>query len=410
MGEGSAAGPVAGLSLDGHILTPLLGGGVAFYRDARLSWNSAGDIEAISDGSKAEYLIIPGLVDSHVHLPQYRVRGKFHDALLPWLREHIWPEEARFGRPDYAASVTSDFRDALLAAGTTAALVYGAPDGESGRLVLDGLGPVCAFGGDVLMDRNGPAELLRGADRALADAADGMRRWNGRYFLTPRFAPTCSAELMGGCGDLLAVGAAGLQTHLAENLDEVAWVRELHPEYRSYAATYDAFGMLGPRSVLGHCIHLDDEDLTLLADRGSWVAHCPTSNVALGSGRMPLERILAAGIPVALATDVGAGPDLSMLDVMRSCTEVHRGFIEVSPGDVLRMSTLAGASALAQGDRRGALLPGRVADAVALRLPGGLRRGEDGEAALSRVLREFSGRYEDAVASVWVAGELVFQG
>jgi guanine deaminase len=310
---------------------------------------------------------------------------------------------------EYAASVTSDFRDALLAAGTTAALVYGAPDGESGRLVLDGLRPLCVSGGDVLMDRNGPPELLRSADRALADAADGVRRWDARYFLTPRFAPTCSAELMDGCGQLLSEGTAGLQTHLAENLDEVAWVRELHPEHRSYAATYDAFGLLGPRSVLGHCIHLDEEDLTLLADRGSWVAHCPTSNVALGSGRMPLERILAAGIPVALATDVGAGPDLSMLDVMRSCTEVHQGFTEVSPGDVLRMGTLAGAGALGEGGRRGALVPGRAADAVALRIPGGLRRGEDGEAALSRVLRDFSGRYEEAVASVWVAGALVFE-
>ncbi len=260
------------------------------------------------------------------------------------------------------------------------------------------------------MDRNGPPALLRSVDSALADAAEGVRRWGARYFLTPRFAPTCSAELMAGCGELLSEGSAGLQTHLAENLDEVAWVRELHPEYRSYAATYDAFGLLGPRSVLGHCIHLDDEDLTLLAARGSWVAHCPTSNVALGSGRMPLERMLAARIPVALATDVGAGPSLSMLDVMRSCTEVHQGFTEVSPGEVLRMSTLAGASALGEGGRRGALQPGRAVDVVALRLPGGLRRGEDGEAALSRVLHDFSGRYEEAVASVWVAGDLVFEG
>jgi len=409
MGEVEAARGTEAGSLDGHILTPLVEGGLGFYRDTRLGWDSSGCIAALSGGTGAEHLIIPGLVDAHVHLPQYRVRGQFQDALLPWLRNHIWPEEARFGEPDYAASVTAEFRDALLASGTTSALVYGAPDARSAARVLDDLRPLCVSGGDVLMDRNGPEQLLRSAAEGLEAASEGARRWGARYFLTPRFAPTCSDELMAGCGRLLQQGTVGLQTHLAENLDEVAWVRELHPEDRSYTATYDAFGMLGPRSVLGHCIHLGDEDLALLADRGSWVAHCPTSNVALSSGRMPLERFRAAGIPVALATDVGAGPDLSMLDVMRATTEVHRGLAEVSPAEVLRMGTLSGAAAMGEGKRRGALAVGRIADAVALRLPGGLRRGEDGEAAFARVLGEFEGRYEEAIAAVWLGGHLVFQ-
>ena len=119
---------------------------------------------------------------------------------------------------------------------------------------------------------------------------------------------------------------------------------------------------------------------------------------------MPLERILAAGVPVALATDVGAGPDLSMLDVIRSCLEVHRGFLDLSPGDALRMATFGGATAIGEGAERGALVSGRVADAVALRIPGGLRRGESGEEALQRVLREFEGGYEEAVVGLWLAG------
>jgi guanine deaminase len=407
MGTADSCARPAGSSLSGHILTPLGDGGSGFFRDARLSWDAQGQIEGLSEGEGSEHLIIPGLVDAHVHLPQYRARGQFKGALLPWLREHIWPEEARFGETDYAAAVTAEFRAALLCAGTTSALVYGAPDAASAARVLDELSPLCIKGGDVLMDRNSPAALLRSSEAALDAANDAVGRWGQRYFLTPRFAPTCSSELMAGCGELLGRTAAGLQTHLAENLDEVAWVREVHPAHRSYAATYDAFGLLGPRTVLGHCIHLDDEDLKLLAARRSWVAHCPTSNVALGSGRMPLERIRAAGIPVALATDVGAGPDLSMLDVLRSCLEIHCGFIELSPGEVLAMGTLGSASAMGEGSRRGTLLSGRSADAVALRIPGGLGRGEDGESALLRLLQEFEGRYEEAVVAVWIGGDPV---
>ena len=199
-----------------------------------------------------------------------------------------------------------------------------------------------------------------------------------------------------------------LQTHLAENIDEIEWVADLFAGSRSYTAVYEDFGLLGPRSIFGHCIHLDDLDVQALVDSGSWVAHCPTSNVALGSGRMPVERFAAAGLRYALATDVGAGPDLSMLDVMRSFLEVHRGFVELSPLDALRGATLSGAEALGEGKSRGALSAGRQADIVALHIPGGLGRGESLSAALGRVLVDFEGRYEEAVAGVWIAGQKVY--
>ena len=405
MGDGvqGAAGIVSG-----HVLTPWPSGGTRFYRDASIAWDGEGHITGFGEGSSAEYLLVPGLCDAHVHLPQYRVRGLFQDALLPWLRDHIWPEEERFASPEYRASVTAEFRGALIAAGTTSAMVYGAPDADSATAVLGGLDPLCVKGGDVLMDRNGPSTLLRSAAESSSHCRRLARSYGDRFVLTPRFVPTCSGELMAACGDLLAAQGLRLQTHLAENLDEVAWVRELHPEHRSYTFTYDAFGLLGPRSVLGHCIHLDDEDVALLARRGCWVAHCPTSNVALGSGRMPLERLIAAGLQIALATDVGAGPELSMLDVMRCCGEVHAGFVDLSPGELLRAATLQGARAMGEGDRRGALVEGRKADVVALRIPGGLARGEDGESALSRILSTYSGGYEEAVAGVWLSGDKVF--
>ena len=359
------------MRIDGHILTPLPEGGTAFFRDSSIEAAADGRITGIGEGSRAEHLIVPGLVDAHVHLPQFRVRGRFTDALLPWLREHIWPEEARFIDDEYAAQVAREFRAGLVEVGTTSALVYGAPQRESAALLLEALQPLCVQGGDVLMDRNGPDALLRSTDETLDSSEASLERWGQRYWLTPRFAPTCSGEMMGGLGTLVARHQAGVQTHLAENLDEIAWVSELHPEARSYTDVYDRFGLLGPRTVLGHCIHLDDEDLELIKGRGSWVAHCPTSNIALGSGRMPIERYQKLGLSIALATDVGAGPNLSMLDVMRSCIEVHRGNCDLRPGDVLRMASLAGAQAMGEGKRRGALVECRALDAVALRIPGG---------------------------------------
>ncbi len=390
----------------GHVLTPLPTGGVRFERDSLLGWDDDGRLVAQQGTGGGGPLLIPGLIDCHVHLPQYRVRGRFHEQLLPWLKTHIWPEEERFAERSYRAEVTDEFREGLLAGGTTAAMVYGSPEEDSTHAVLEDLAPLYTVGGDVLMDRNGPASLLRPTADALEGARDHAARFGGRYAITPRFVPTCTEELMTGCGEILSGGAARLQTHLAENPDECAWVADLHPEARSYLDVYARAGLLSERSVFGHCIHLDDEDLRQLAASGAWVAHCPTSNVALGSGRMPLERLRRFGVRWALATDVGAGPDTSMLDVMRCFLEVHQGQAEVRPTHALRGATLDAASAMG-APRRGALVPGWEADVVALEVPGGLRRSESGEDALARVLTEFEGRYEEAVRTVWIGGQVV---
>jgi len=401
-------------ALCGHLLSPLPGGEWDARRDAVVAWDDFGRLlpadAELSTAPRTEFseqLLLPGFVDAHIHLPQIRVRGRFQDALLPWLRKHIWPEEERFAERDYREAVTREFRDGLLAVGTTAAMVYGSPEADSAHAVLRDLAPLCIHGGDVLMDRNGPAALLRPAEEALSDCAAHIAHFGSDYVLTPRFAPTCGPELMAGCGLLVAKHGARVQTHLAENRDEVEWVADLFPERRSYTEVYEHFGLLGAGAVLGHCIYLDDDDIEAVLRSGSWVAHCPTSNVALSSGRMPLERFQAAGIPFALATDVGAGPDLSMMDVMRVFLEVHRGAVELSPLDALRAATLSGAEAIGEGKRRGAVCAGRQADLVALHIPGGLRRGEELGAAFERSLHAFEGRYEEAVAGVWIAGQQV---
>ncbi len=391
-------------SIAGHVLTPRGDGKTALLRDARVAW-AGGRITEIGSGT-GDLLLIPGLVDVHVHLPQHRVRGRFQDALLPWLRDSIWPEEMRFAEREYREGCTREFRQGLIAAGTTAAMVYGSPLGDSAYAVLEDLAPLCIKGGDVLMDRNGPAATLRAAPAAMKEAAEHVATFGERYAVTPRFVPTCSPALMTACGELLATTDARMQTHLSENLDEVAWVRDLHPECDSYTAVYAEHGLLGPRSIFGHCIHLSDAELTMLAESGSWVAHCPTSNVALGSGRMPLERIRAAGIPIALATDVGAGPELSMLHVMATCVDVHRGVVDVAPSEALRLATVAGAAAMGE-PARGALKPGFHADVVGLHVPGGLRRSDDADSVLARIFEEFRDRWDDAVAAVFVSGERV---
>jgi len=404
-------------ALRGHILSPLPGGRWDARRDSVVAWDDEGRL--LPAGAEppvpphedfSEHLLVPGLVDTHIHLPQLRVRGRFQDALLPWLRQHIWPEEQRFAERSYREAVTREFRDGLLAVGTTAAMVYGSPEAVSVHAVLRDLAPLCIRGGDVLMDRNGPDDLLRPTSEALSDCAAHLREYGSRYVLTPRFAPTCGAELLAGCGRLVAEHGARVQTHLAENEDEVAWVAELFPQRRSYTDVYEHYGLLGPRAVLGHCIHVDAADIEALVRSGSTVAHCPTSNIALSSGRMPLERFLAAGLPFALATDVGAGPDLSMLDVMRAFLEVHRGVVELSPLDALRAASLSGAEAIGEGAERGAICGGRHADLVALQIPGGLGRGEEPSAALGRILEEFEGRYQEAVSGVWIGGDRVGLG
>jgi len=388
----------------GHVLSPGRDS-LRWERDSGLSWANGRLQRGIGDDrSVHDCLLIPGLVDAHIHLPQLRVRGRFQDALLPWLRAHIWPEEERFIDRAYREAVTDEFRQGLLDRGTTSAAVYGAPMADSAHAVLQDLAPLTIRGGDVLMDQNSPEGLVRDTEGAIAETAALAAQYGDRYAVTPRFAPTCSMELMAGVGAIARSSGCFVQTHLAENLDECDWVAELFPDARSYTDVYDQAGLLGPRTLLGHCIHLDDDDLAVLAARGAWAVHCPTSNVALSSGRMPLERLQGAGVALALATDVGAGPDLSMLDVVRSATEVHRGIVDVSPTDALSLATRAGARALGEPDR-GWLVDRAIADVVALRIPGGLRRGEDGDAALARVLAEFEGRYSEAVAGVWLAGE-----
>lgn len=401
--------PTASGALRAAVLTPLAAGGLLALPDGVVRFQSgritavsptgAGDGDAVDLGDS---LLVPGFVDAHVHLPQFRVRGRFGGALLPWLREHIWPEEAAYADPEVVSAATREFASALLSRGTVAAMVMSSPHPGSASPLLRHPG-FEGGAGPAWMDRNGPEALVRPTAAALADLGQEAATFGPRYAVSPRFAPTSTAEFLAGAGRIAREHGCFVHTHLSENPDEVEWVRSLYPEAVSYADVYERAGLLGPRTLLAHVIHCTEAELELLAARRCVAVHCPSSNEALGSGRMPLSRLRERGVRLALGSDVGAGPCLSMLDVMRVFREVQEGHADTRPGEALRMATLEGARALGMGGRLGCLEPGREATFVALRLPPG--GGRDPEAGLDAAMDAGRGRYAEGVAGVWVRGE-----
>lgn len=316
----------------------------------------------------------PGFIDIHVHLSQFRIRGNYRPALLPWLQEVVFPEEARSSDFSYARQLAQDFFSALLKAGTTTAVIYTAPFRKATEIAFEiahRLG-FRALIGMTLMDRNSPSDLLQSTAGAYETSLDLFDTWHGKsplldYIFTPRFAPTCSPELMRLIGDFASSRSAWIQTHLAENPDELRWVREIFG-LESYTAVYEKFGLLGPHSILAHAIHLSDDEIRLLADSDSRIAHCPDSNFYLKSGEFPLSRLKAAGLKIALGSDVGAGSSLSMPHHAQMMN--YRQSLEpVLPEEAFYNMTLGAARALDMDTVTGSLQPGKAADLILLKSP-----------------------------------------
>lgn len=347
-------------------------------------------------------LMVPGLVDAHVHFPQYPVRGAFGGELMPWLRRYIWPEECRYAEPAHAALQAPVFLDALLRAGTTTAAVYGSPHAHSVEPLLTARPGPTVLAGPAWMDQQGPDELMTSAATA-EDALERLAaRFGRRLVATPRFAVSCSGELLRVCGRVAARHGLHVQTHLSENPDEIELVSRLFPESRDYLDVYDRAGLLGDRTLLAHAVHCSGDAFERIAAAGATVVHCPTSNVALHSGRMPMERVLAAGAAVCLGSDVGAGPDLSMLDVLRCFVQQHEGICSVEPETSLPLATRAGALALGLEDR-GWLLEGARADLAVLRFRGNRHAPRS---AYEEAIRGHETGAEDSILAVVSGGRL----
>lgn len=369
-------------------------------------------------------LLLPGLVDTHVHFPQVRVIGALGMPLLEWLERCALPEEVHLGSPDYAATIAEEFVASLIAAGTTTSLVFGSHFAPAVDLLLaeaERYG-LRVTSGLVVSDRILPEPLLTTPDRAYEEALGLASRWHGRgrirYAVTPRFALSASDPVLAVCAAVLEeVGGSLFTTHVNENSAEVATVAGQFPHRDHYVDTYDHHGLLGPLSVLAHDVHPTDAELDVMAARATSVAWCPTSNSALGSGIFPLRRHLAAGVRVALGSDVGAGTGFSVFkEGLQAYFLQHLqgdDGMALGAGHLLHLSTAAGAAALGLADTVGDLSEGKQFDAVLLRPPPGtaldlgLRHADSPESALGKV---FALAGDADVAEVWVGGDQVASG
>ena len=356
--------------------------GAVLIGDGRILWcGQAGDEPAdLSVGAErhtyGDDLILPGFVDGHVHYPQIGVIASFGTQLLDWLEKYTFPEEGRFSDAAYARETASRFLNLLLANGTTTAAVYCTVHPESADAFFEEASSrdLRMIAGKILMDRNAPDTVTDTAQAGYDDTKSLIEKWHGQgrnlYAVTPRFAPTSTPAQLEACGTLMSeFDDVYLQTHVSENTDEVKWVAELFPDARSYQDVYAHYGMLGPRGLYGHALHMDDADLAEAAETQTRYVHCPTSNLFIGSGLFDIRRAWDAGVDVMLGCDVGGGTSLSPFATMKAAYEIAQfsGY-PLTPEQAFWLSTSGGADTLSLGDRVGRLAPGYEADIVVLNL------------------------------------------
>ncbi len=388
------------------------------HADAVIELDAAGTITSVApagpDCSIAETwpgtVILPGFVDTHLHFPQTRIVGSASGPLLPWLQASVFPEESRFADAAHATAVAEEFCAAMLAQGTTTAAIYSSSHPEATEILLRALDRhgLRAATGPTLMDRDAPPAVLRDAAAARAAADELHARWHehdgGRLRLSaiPRFALSCTPALLREAAAFAAAHELLVQTHISENLDEITATLAAFPGSRDYLGVYEDHGLVGPRTILAHCIHLSGDEWARVRDQDVAVAHCPDSNFFLGSGQMPLRKALDLGIRVGLGTDVGAGRTFSLRRVASSAYDAAlvRGE-PVAPEELLWLATRGGAVALGLGERVGCVAPGFAGDLVAIDVPPG---EHSGAALLDALLfRHDAG----PVRAAMVAGRLV---
>ena len=323
-------------------------------------------------------IIAPGFVDMHIHYPQLDVIGSPSEGLLPWLENYTFPHEKRFSSPEHSASAATFFVAELLRHGVTTALAFATSHPESVNALLEEAQKhsLRMIAGKVLMDQNAPEGVRDQTEQSLVDSEALIKKWHGLdrlgYAITPRFVPSCSGAQLRGAGELAAkYPDVWIQSHVAENLDEVAWVRQLYPDARSYLSVYEDFGLLRPRAIYAHCIHFDDEDRALMRSTGAAAAVSPTSNLFLGSGFFDYAGADSAGFLYGLASDVGGGTSFSPFHTMLAAYYVGREGqtktgVSLSPRQLWWQHTAGAARALGLEGVVGNLLPGCEADFVVL--------------------------------------------
>jgi guanine deaminase len=323
-------------------------------------------------------IIAPGFIDLHIHFPQTDVIGSPAAGLLPWLENYTFPHESRFADHAYAVGVAQVFLGELLRNGVTSALAFATSHPHSVDALMEGAQQrgMRMIAGKVLQDRHSPDGVRDDTEQSLVDTETLIRRWHGvdrlGYAITPRFAPSCSEAQLRGAGELARrYRDVWIQSHVAENKDEIRWAHELFPRSRSYLSIYDDFGLMRERAIYAHCIHFDDEDRALMRSTGSAAAVSPTSNLFLGSGFFDYEGADRVGFQYGLASDVGGGTSFNPFHTMLAAYYVGREGqtkpgVSLSPQNLWWQHTAGAAQALGLAGVIGNLQPGCEADFLVL--------------------------------------------
>ena len=351
-----------------------------------------------------EQLIIPGMIDTHIHFPQTEMVGAYGEQLLSWLNTYTFPTEIQFKEKAYAQQIAKLFVNELLKNGTTTALVFCTVHPES----VDALFEAAAqqqmrlIAGKVMMDRHAPEALCDTAESAYEDSKALIGKWHGQgralYAITPRFAPTSTPEQLERAGQLKAeFPDVYVHTHLSENKDEIAWVKELFPAQKGYLDVYHHYGLTGNRSVFAHCVHLEDAEWQCMHETDSAIAFCPTSNLFLGSGLFPLKKTWQQQVKVGLGTDIGAGTSFSLLQTVNEAYKVQQlQGDKLSAFESLYHATLGGAKALDLDDKLGNFNVGKEANFVVLNLK---------PTALQQLRQSRSKSIEDSLFALFTMGD-----
>ncbi len=363
-------------------------------------------------------LITAGFVDAHMHYPQTRMIASWGKQLIDWLNTYTFPEESRFGDRNYADAVAADTLDLALAHGTTTLTSFCTIHPESVDAFFSAAAArnMAVVAGKTCMDRNARDDLHDTAQSAYDESKALLKKWHGtgraQYAITPRFSPTSTPEQLSALGALWAEHPDCLmQTHLSEQVPEIAWVEELYPGARDYLDTYEAHGLLGAKGIYGHAIYLKPREIERLAEVGAAIAHCPTSNTFIGSGLCDVIGLARAGVTVGLATDTGGGSSFSMLRTMAAAYEIGQ-----LRGDVLHASQLiwlateGSARALHMQGQIGSLTPGAAADVAIIDLastPVIAQRAAQAETFWDQLFPTIMMGDDRAIKDVWVAGRRV---
>lgn len=353
-----------------------------------------------------EGIIAPAFVDWHFHYVQQRVTRHTGKPLLRWLREDAWPEEAKFSDRAFAEVAAQGFARQQLAAGTVAGACWGSPHASSLRAAR-AAGLRYSLIGPPVMTQGEPPSLVAPLASCLEDLKALQIEFEEALAVSPRFALSCDEQTLKELARFAFDYTLWVQTHLAENQEEVAAVAKAFPKARSYTDVYDQAGLLTPRTLLAHCIHLSEFDWRAIKQRGCIVVHCPTSNEALGSGRMPLEKVRALDIPWVLGTDVGAEPDLCMLDVIEAVMRVHDWEAPVTAVEAFFRATVSLETLETYASRKSRItrMLGTVrAGFIEFKRPVGIERSErDPEKILEAIVRAYDGNPRNSIAAVYDA-------